>query len=148
MTTISPSDRMRAALKEVVVPALRTRGFRGSFPHFRREHSDRIDLLMFQFSQWGPAFYVELGSCPPNGRRHENPKYDAPPDRVRVFHLAPHERHRLGAVPPLRDHAFDFGPDQQPLNAADICMQRAQEIIALLDQQAEGWWAGEGRWQP
>jgi Domain of unknown function (DUF4304) len=40
---------MVLSLKELFVPALRQRGFKGSLPHFRRPLKDRIDLLTVQF---------------------------------------------------------------------------------------------------
>lgn len=46
------NDSMIAALKAVFVPVLRERGFKGSFPHFRRIRPDRIDLLTVQFDKW------------------------------------------------------------------------------------------------
>jgi hypothetical protein len=53
--TLMSDDRSRmiAALQAHVVPELRRRGFKGSFPHFRRAAAQRIDLLTFQFDKWG-----------------------------------------------------------------------------------------------
>jgi len=44
-------DRMIETLKEYVVPVLRERGFKGSFPHFRRPTATAIHLLTFQFDK-------------------------------------------------------------------------------------------------
>lgn len=55
--------KMNEALKEIVVPILREKGFKGSFPHFRRVSGKYLDLLTFQFSQWGGQFVVEIGKC-------------------------------------------------------------------------------------
>ncbi|MGY8643866.1 MAG: DUF4304 domain-containing protein [Verrucomicrobiales bacterium] len=41
------------ALKSIVVPDLRTRGFKGSYPNFFRERDGHIDLLGFQFNKYG-----------------------------------------------------------------------------------------------
>jgi len=57
-------DKLIAALKEIVLPTLRNMGFRGSFPHFRRERDEQLDLLTFQFSRWGGSFVVEIAYCP------------------------------------------------------------------------------------
>jgi hypothetical protein len=59
--------QMIDSLREVVVPRLRQRGFTGSFPHFRRLRSDRIDVLTFQFDRHGGGFVIEIGQCPPTG---------------------------------------------------------------------------------
>nr|WP_268888411.1 DUF4304 domain-containing protein [Heyndrickxia shackletonii] len=42
---------MISALKKIVVPELRERGFKGSFPHFRRIFENKIDLITFQFDK-------------------------------------------------------------------------------------------------
>ena len=47
-STILVSDarnQMIAALKAVVLPVWRERGFTGSFPHLRRDRGDQIDLI-------------------------------------------------------------------------------------------------------
>ena len=38
-------EQMMAALKQVFIPALRQKGFVGSFPNFQRRLDDRIDFL-------------------------------------------------------------------------------------------------------
>ena len=52
------------ALKKSVIPYLREYGFKGSFPHFRRQNEENIDLITFQFNRYGGSFVVELTSCP------------------------------------------------------------------------------------
>ena len=59
--------RMIETLNEHVVPVLRERGFKGSFPHFRRPTERGIHLLTFQFDKWGGGFAVEVAACPPDG---------------------------------------------------------------------------------
>ncbi|GAA3899970.1 hypothetical protein GCM10022628_25710 [Anoxybacillus suryakundensis] len=34
---MSNKDKMISALKKIVVPELKSRGFKGSFPHFRKQ---------------------------------------------------------------------------------------------------------------
>nr|WP_214696650.1 DUF4304 domain-containing protein [Exiguobacterium sp. s160] len=58
---------MIAFLKREVVPYLRSHQFQGSFPHFRRIQSDRIDLVTFQFNRHGGSFIVVLAQAPPTG---------------------------------------------------------------------------------
>ena len=50
-----------SALKTRFVPALRARGFVGSFPHLRRPLPDRVDYLTVQFYSSGGSFVVEVG---------------------------------------------------------------------------------------
>lgn len=117
------SDEMRRALKEVVVPELRVRGFKGSFPNFHRVRPDRIDLLTFQFSQYGPDLYIEVGSCPPA---------DAPIEtrRVRIHHAGLYRR-RIGPQPSL-----DFGAIGQP-GAGRLL---ASQVLGAISLQGETWW--------
>ena len=59
--------RMVTALNEVVIPKLKTMGFSGRFPHFRRPKETTIDLLTFQFSRRSGGFVVEIASCSADG---------------------------------------------------------------------------------
>src|SRR5690348_5276517 len=61
-------DAIIRALKEVFVPALRARGFRGIFPHFRRVLPDRVDYLTIQFYSSGGSFVVEIATAGPDGK--------------------------------------------------------------------------------
>jgi len=54
-------------LSDIVIPVLRQKGFKGSFPHFRRITIDRINLLTFQFDRSGGGFVIEITNCQPNG---------------------------------------------------------------------------------
>ncbi|WP_096271169.1 DUF4304 domain-containing protein [Paucisalibacillus globulus] len=63
----SERDNMIIELKNMVVPELRNKRFKGSFPHFRRISEDKIDLITFQFDRYGGGFVVEVGVCPPEG---------------------------------------------------------------------------------
>src|SRR5258705_4276725 len=54
-------------LSEIVIPVLRQKGFKGSFPHFRRLTTDRINLLTFQFDRSGGGFVIEITNCQRNG---------------------------------------------------------------------------------
>lgn len=58
---------MRAELKKIVQPFLRTDGFQGSFPNYRRISINFVDLLTFQFDKWGGGFVVEIARCPSAG---------------------------------------------------------------------------------
>jgi hypothetical protein len=56
-------------------------GFSGSFQHFRRHKEGMIDLLTFQFSQWGGSFVVEVASCPDAGGNLSSGEH-VPPNKV------------------------------------------------------------------
>ncbi|MFF2755883.1 DUF4304 domain-containing protein [Psychrobacillus sp. NPDC058041] len=63
-------DCMISSLKKIVIPTLREKGFKGSFPHFRRIKENKIDLLTFQFDRYGGGFVIEVAVCRPNGVTH------------------------------------------------------------------------------
>jgi len=58
---------MDKKLKEIIVPELRKKGFKGTFPYFRRLTNSKIEVLGFQHSQWGSQFYINIGICPITG---------------------------------------------------------------------------------
>jgi len=123
-------DRMVTALQQVVVPALRGRGFSGSFPHFRRLASDHIDLITFQFDKWGGGFIAEIAKCPLEGVRMPWGKEIAP-GKVTAHHV--NERLRLGSSSVGSDHWFRF-------DSGKAYDRVAAEVLSLLDSQAEPWW--------
>lgn len=63
----SSRKEMIEKILEMVVPVLRQKGFKGSFPHFRRLAADRINLLTFQFDRSGGGFVIEIANCQPDG---------------------------------------------------------------------------------
>jgi hypothetical protein len=118
---------MDAALKSDVVPLLRDRGFKGSYPHFRRRLPDRIDLLTFQFSQFGGGFVVEIGSCGVDGVTFPSGKHVGP-SKVTAWDLISPARHRLrppGA--PGTDYWFQFEAGDYHAVAAHVteCLTNA-----------------------
>lgn len=121
-------DAMIAELKRVAVPVLRSLGFKGSFPHFRRETDARIDLLTFQFSMAGGQFVVEIGKFPSAG--YELYGEVMPAAEVRMRHLL--RRQRLGAKGESGDHWFDYDSGDYARVAATV--------VPYIRGQAEKWW--------
>jgi len=122
------------ALQTAVVPELRARGFRGSFPHFRRPCQDVVHLLSFQFNKYGGSFVVEVGRCPSQGLVRLGQQM--PAEEVTVFHLHPDERIRLGRKRSETDHWFHFDRGL-PWGRYD---RAAESVIPLLRTEAESWW--------
>jgi len=87
-------DNMVSSLKKIVIPTLRAKGFKGSFPHFRRIKENKIDLLTFQFDRYGGGFVIELAFCPPEGVTHYWGE-KVPPNKVTAHDLYPDNRLRL-----------------------------------------------------
>jgi hypothetical protein len=128
-------DKMITTLKTIVIPSLRTKGFSGSFPHFRRIRAEQIDLLTFQFSMFGPQFCVNLHACPPAGYTNHSGKH-TPPNKVTVTHIGGTLPLRLGSTPPKQaDNWFSCeGTDDQ------VYTDAALEVLSLINTQAEEFW--------
>jgi hypothetical protein len=137
---------MNAALKRVLVPHLRSNGFTGTLPHFRRRLQDRIDLLSVQFFSGGGSFVVEIASCEPTGLHvgHQH----VVPAKITAQHIG-HPRPRLGSptFPHHGDHWFRFAPGHMPAPDYDREMPEshytavAQHVVELVGTQAEWFWS-------
>src|SRR5688572_12977527 len=86
-------EDMDAALKKIVLPALREMGYTGSMPHLRRV-GDRVDLITFQFNPHGGSFVIEAGSGPKEGFTTSWGKF-IPAKKMRAWDLHPNQRPRL-----------------------------------------------------
>jgi hypothetical protein len=136
---------LEAALRDVVIPELRQRGFRGSFPHYRRILPTRIDLLTFQFYSAGGSFVVEVAKCGPEGPTR--PSGVIAPARATAWDVL--HRLRLGSDPGQgrADHWFEFGrPSYEPagdlVEAPEHYLRIARHVEELIRTQAETYWAG------
>jgi len=121
------------ALKEIVVPFLREKGFKGSMPHFRRQQSDRINLLTFQHSLYDTKFVIEIANCPVDGVTTSWEK------QIHKNKVTAHDigcRMRLGSEKHNTDYWFDYGKKSLFSNTFN---KIAKEIIELWDE-AENWW--------
>jgi uncharacterized protein DUF4304 len=140
--------RMEIALRQIVVPDLRRRGFKGRFPHFRRLLPDRIDYLMFQFYSSGGSFVIEIGRTGPKGFK-DGTWQGLAPEKITVAHIGPKSRTRIkaGRGRQVDDSWFEFGPrsyeEQDAAKEHDYYKTIAERIPILLDNQAETWWTSE-----
>jgi hypothetical protein len=136
---------MTAALKQSLVPELRRRGFRGSFPHFYRLVPGGAHYLMIQFYSSGGSFVVEIAKCGPNGLEGNRFGSELPLDKLNVPYFK--ERLRLGSdvAAGRSDHWFEFGPrsydSPQVPRSLEFYDAVAQSVIPFLDRQGEAWWA-------
>jgi hypothetical protein len=85
---------MEAALKKLVIPALREEGFTGSFPHLRRIKEEGVDLLTFQFDRNGGGFVVETGKGNKEGFTTHWGKH-IPATKLTAWDLHPNQRKRI-----------------------------------------------------
>ena len=126
-------EKIDQALKEITIPFLREKGFKGSLPHFRRNQSDRINLLTFQHSLYETKFVVEIANCPPDGIKTSWGK-EIPRIKVTAHDMG--YRLRLGSEKFNTDYWFDYGKISLFSNTYK---KVAKEIIEVWDE-AEKWW--------
>ncbi|MFI5095886.1 MAG: DUF4304 domain-containing protein [Candidatus Acidiferrales bacterium] len=122
---------MIAALKAEFVPALRKRGFKGSFPHFRRVKPDKIDLLTIQFDRWGGGFVIEIAKCGPDGITTYWGLH-IPANKVRAWDVNS-PRPRLGAPAPGEDGVWFRYDDGTPVEKV------ARRVLTYLPE-ADAFW--------
>lgn len=126
-------NMMDNTLKKVVIPVLRVQGFKGSFPHFRRENENNIDLITFQFNKWGGSFVVELAICPINGATMSWGE-QVPPNKVTVHHI--NRRYRLGAKSGDEDGIwFNF----EYVKTEEDYEKVASKVLDLLNTSDHSW---------
>ena len=133
---------MIAALKEHVIPLLREKQFKGSYPHFRRITESQIDLLTFQFDKYGGGFVVEVSNCPADGFKtywgeHIEPK------KVKAHDTDPNDRIRLGPKKLwVRDYWFRFEKKSWfAMNPHYEFTETAKAVIPYIEVEAETFWA-------
>ena len=125
-------NNMVIALEKVVVPELRKRGFKGSFPHFRRISVNKIDLITFQFDRYGGGFVIEVGVCSPEGVIHHWGE-KVPPNKVTAHDLHPDSRVRLTG----NDGEW-FRYDLENLTG-DVYENVADKVFTQLNKAEEHW---------
>ena len=135
-------DAMMAALKDHLVPGLRAKGFKGSFPHFRRVLLPRVDYLTVQFNTAGGSFVVEVATSSSNGKP-QGYGSELPIEKLNTQYFR--ERFRLGSdsANGVADHWFQFGPRMyDPIAAVqsgDFYDRIAQQILAAFENGGEKW---------
>jgi len=129
-------ERMVKALKEIVVTRLREQGFRGSFPHFRRQCKEKIDLLTFQFDRNGGGFVIEISECSPEGITTYFGEL-IPPNKVTAWDMDS----RLRLQPRDGGSTSDWFRYDKSIRFGDVFEKTAKEVLPFLDR-AEKWWKG------
>jgi len=87
-------DKMIKSLKEIVIPELRNRNFKGSFPHFRKTENGKTNLLTFQFDRNGGGFIIELANWN-ESEINTDLENVVPLNKLTSFDLHPDERQRI-----------------------------------------------------
>lgn len=134
---------MELAVKALVVPHLRSLGFKGSMPHFRRQSEGKADLLTFQFNLYGGSFVVELSVCS-EADIAAHWRADLTLKNVTAHDM--NFRQRLGSTHQSSDHWFVYGkknhePGHEAIESTAHYERIASEVANLVESQAINWWA-------
>ena len=134
--TVARQDMLKA-LAEHAIPQLRALGFKGSMPHFYRDRENHIDLLTFQFSQWGGRLVAEAAFAE-QSRANVIPHFkDAPPAKLRA--AATGQRLRLGQGSSKRDPWFIYDqPVSGEVQQEPVAI--AQALSHLIAGEGVVWW--------
>lgn len=123
--------KMTKALKDVVTPLMRQRGFKGTCPHFRRIGQDRTDLFMFFFDKHGDGFVIEIGQCPPDG--YSSPvREHIPAEKVKTWDLYSTQRARVQPRPASRSTADWFR--YEDAKTSDDFTRTAESVLPFVEQ--------------
>ena len=136
-------DEMVKKLNEIVVPALRQLGFKGSVPHLRRLTKDRINLLTFQFDRHGGGFVIEIANCNTTDYKTASDRLIAPGKlTAHDFYI----RKRIQANMKTSNSSTDdwFRYDKKHLfGLGDIYKKVCKDVLSKLNIAEEYWRDGE-----
>lgn len=138
----SERDKMIRNLNEIVVPTLRQLSFKGSFPHFRRLTTNRINLLTFQFDKYGGGFVIEIANCHLTDYKTTLDRH-IPPNKLTAHDFS--KRKRIQSNMKTSDSSTDnwFRYDKKHLfGLGDIYKKVCKDVIAKLDI-ADDYWKNE-----
>ena len=127
--------RVTAALKSIVVPGLRARGFEGSFPKFRRKVDKCTHVVWFTVES-GAHAQVQAG-LNAIARRDDT---SVAQDYKRAIGVRNQTDVRLTDLASKRDHASFWYEDAEARWGEDWPEELATMIDRLLETKAEAWW--------
>jgi Domain of unknown function (DUF4304) len=139
----SARNEMVKNLSAIVIPVLRLKGFKGSFPHFRRVITDRINLLTFQFDRSGGGFVIEITNCQLGGFTTSwGAKIE--PNKLNAHHLFNRMRiqSNMDTTSSLTEDWFRY--DKKYLfGFGNIYKKVCEDVLSKLDIAEEYWKKGE-----
>jgi hypothetical protein len=136
-------DEMIKNLNEIVVPALRQLDFKGSFPHFRRQTTDRINLLTFQFDRHGGGFVIEIANCKSTEYKTALDR-PIPPNKLTAHDFYIRKRIQSNMKTPDSSTNDWFRYDKKKLfGLGDIYKKVCKEVLSKLDIADDYWKNGE-----
>lgn len=139
----SDKDNMIKNLNEIVIPVLRQLNFKGSFPHFRRQTTDRINLLTFQFDRHCGGFVIEIANCKSTDYKTALNR-DIAPNKLTAHDFYKSKRIQANMKTPdsLTDDWFRY--DKKHLfGLGDIYKKVCKDVLSKLDIAEDYWKNGE-----
>ncbi|UAB83773.1 DUF4304 domain-containing protein [Zunongwangia sp. SCSIO 43204] len=127
-------DKMIKYLKEITIPELRNRNFKGSFPHFRKIENGKTNLLTFQFDRNGGGFVIEIANFNKSEFKTHWGKI-IPLNKLTAHDL--NERQRIYPNTLTEKHGTDswFRYDKSKLDKVYITLaQKVVERIPIMEQ--------------
>jgi hypothetical protein len=139
----SDRDEMSKNLNEIVVPVLRQLNFKGSFPHFRRKTTERINLLTFQFDRSGGGFVIEIANCKPDGFT-TSWGLEIKPSKVTAHDLNKRKRiqSNMHTESSLTEDWFRYDK-KHLIGLGDIYKKVCKDVLSKLDIAEDYWKNGE-----
>ena len=134
--TSADRQAMDKALKELVVPELRSLGFKGSLPHFRRSENSGLEVITFQFDKWGGGFVIEVACCSEEGFITPWGK-EIPPNKVTTWDLPSSWRNRIQPSESGGTDAWFRFEDGQVTKAALEVLEKLPVLNAWFHTQAQ-----------
>ena len=139
----SDRDEMNRNINEIVVPVLRQLNFKGSFPHFRRQTTERINLLTFQFDRNGGGFVIEIANCKPEGFA-TSWGLEIKPNKVTAHDMNKRKRiqSNMNTESSLTEDWFRY--DKKNLSGlGDVYKKVCKDVLSKLDIAEDYWKNGE-----
>ena len=139
----SARKEMVQNLSDIVIPVLRQISFKGSFPHFRRLTTDRINLLTFQFDRHGGGFVIEIANCNSTGYKSALNR-PIPTNKLTAHDF--YTRKRIQSNMKTPDSSTDdwFRYDKKYLfGFGDIYKKVCKDVLSKLDIAENYWKNGE-----
>lgn len=140
---MAPPDRkaMDRALKAIVAPKIRSMGFSGRWPHFRRERGTEFQMIMIMFDKYGGSFCIEAG-CTSRAEFLEKQQQwkkhgkELSKNELTAAHCGAARRRRLGADELHGDRWFQFGPRDYEVAAGEKRRLMSPEFYSSIARDA------------
>lgn len=133
---------MIGSIKEIVIPYFRSKGFSGSYPHFKRQIGKRLDFISFQFNKYGGSFVIEIGYCSLEEAEKTAELIGVDIKNFNTFCLGK-QRLRIGAADENSDYWFVYD-NSEVTEDESVYEKLAKEAVVLFDRQADAWYNSEG----